>query len=118
MTERLSERMEQLESPLDRVENRVNGLATSSQISELHTRIDSMGNQINARLDVMDSQINARLDSMTSQISTRMDGMDNRLNTRLNTMDGRLNDITRVGIGIIITMLISVIGLIVAGITQ
>ena len=78
------------------MENRINGLATSSQISELHARLDGMENQINARLD----------------------GMENRINARLNIMDNRLNDVTRVGVGIIIAILISVVGLIVAGITQ
>lgn len=67
------------------MENRINGLATSSQISELHARLD---------------------------------GMENRINARLNIMDSRLNDVTRVGVGIIIAILISVVGLIVAGITQ
>ena len=38
MTERFAERVEQLESRVDRVENQVNGLATSPQVSELHTR--------------------------------------------------------------------------------
>ena len=89
MTEGLSGRMEQLESRVDRVESRVNGLATSAQVSELHARIDGLDNRLNARID----------------------GMDNRINARL-------NDITRVGIGIIITMLISVVGIIVAGIIQ
>ncbi|MDP6455296.1 MAG: hypothetical protein QF898_18580 [SAR202 cluster bacterium] len=78
MTERLAERIEQLESRVDRVEGRMNGLATSAQITELHSRIDAMDNRINARL----------------------------------------NDVTRVGIGIIIAILLAVVGLIVAGITQ
>ncbi len=56
----------------------MNGLATSAQITELHSRIDAMDNRINARL----------------------------------------NDVTRVGIGIIIAILLAVVGLIVAGITQ
>ena len=98
MTERLAGRIEQLESRVDRVENRMNGLASSTQVSELH-----------ARLDGMDSQINARIDGMSSQINAHLDGMENRFN-------GRLSDITRVGIGI--ALLLSVLGLIVAGVTQ
>ena len=98
MTERLSGRVEQLESRVDRVENRMNGLASSTQVSELH-----------ARLDGMDSQINTRIDGMSSQINAHLDGMENRFNARL-------SDITRIGIGI--TLLLSVAGLIVAGVTQ
>ena len=42
MTERLAGRIEQLESRVDRVENRMNGLASSTQVSELHARLDGM----------------------------------------------------------------------------
>ena len=74
---------------MDRLATRVNCLDTPAQVSELYARIDGLDNRLNARID----------------------GMDNRINARL-------NDITRVGIGIIITMLISVVGIIVAGIIQ
>ena len=107
MTERLADRVEQLESRVERVENRMTGLATSAQISELRASLDTVGSQINARIDSLDNQINVRIE-----------GLDNRINARLSVMDVRLNDITRVGIGIIIALLLSVVGLIVAGITQ
>ena len=74
----------------------MNGLATSAQVSELHARLDG---------------VDARIDSMSSQINARFDRLENRFNARL-------SDITRVGIGIIIALLLSVVGLIVAGITQ
>jgi outer membrane murein-binding lipoprotein Lpp len=96
VTERLAGRVEQLESRVDRVENRMNGLASSTQVSELH-----------ARLDGLDSQINTRIDGMSSQINAHLGGMENRFNARL-------SDITRIGIA----LLLSVVGLIVAEVTQ
>jgi len=96
VTEHPAGRVEQLESRVDRVENRMNGLASSTQVSELH-----------ARLDGMDSQINTRIDGMSSQINAHLGGIENRFNARL-------SDITRIGIA----LLLSVVGLIVAEVTQ
>ena len=75
-------------------------------------RLSERMEQLESRVDRVESRVNGLATSaQVSELHARIDGMDNRINARL-------NDITRVGIGIIITMLISVVGIIVAGIIQ
>ncbi len=73
-------------------------------------RLSGRVEQLESRVDRVENRMNGLASStQVSELHARLDGMENRFNARL-------SDITRIGIGI--ALLLSVVGLIVAGVTQ